>query len=67
MGKISLNEIQTDAPFNWILASDGSGGRPVGFYCERCGEEVKVDLPMSVEKYIKYSRRFINDHKRCQK
>lgn len=65
MEKTSLNEIQTGEPLTWVWATDGRGGHPLGFYCERCGTEVKVSLPMSVKKYVKDCRRFFNEHKLC--
>lgn len=49
----------------WVWATDGRGGHPLGFYCERCGMEVKVSLPMSVKKYVNDCRRFFNEHKCC--
>lgn len=50
---------------NWVFATDGRGKHPFGFWCERCGTELKIATPMALDKYLKECQRFTDEHKRC--
>jgi hypothetical protein len=52
---------------DWIFCTDGSNPRLpfVGFWCERCGAQQPVTLPLSVDAYIAMCRAFEKHHKNC--
>ena len=49
----------------WIIAHDGTGEKPFGFECERCGCFEKTELPLSIPEFLKAAREFIRKHKYC--
>lgn len=36
------------------------------FRCNHCGATLPYELPMSVDAWVKMSRRFTNEHKNCK-
>lgn len=49
----------------WVFASDGRGGRPFGFFCERCLTSREIRTPIAVEDYLKACSDFIGQHRKC--
>ena len=49
----------------WITCHDGSR-KAFGFTCERCGvSEPRPVLPIPISRFLRLSRDFTEEHKRC--
>jgi len=52
---------------DWVISSDGSNPKyPFGFACLRCGVIEKITSPMLVNEYLRRSRAFLKQHKKCK-
>lgn len=37
------------------------------FLCKRCGEKHQLEMPISIDEYVRKSKAFIELHKNCKK
>ena len=51
---------------NWIVTYDGSGDRPFGHECLRCGAFCKIGALIPIGDFLKISQAFIKLHRQCK-
>lgn len=50
----------------WVFMRVGPDGASYVFECERCGREIGVLLPVSIDDMLDVSKAFGNRHGRCE-
>jgi len=51
---------------NWIVTYDGSGDKPFGHECLRCGAFCKIGALIPIKEFLKISTAFIKFHRQCK-
>ena len=52
---------------DWIYSRDAThGDRSYGLECRRCGASEDVPLPIAIDVYLAYAKKFSRRHRLCQ-